>query len=58
MERFRVGQLKYKQKAQKIQKFQRSQGRQKIKVFPKGTTWPKILHLKPQLFSICNKRNF
>ena len=36
-ERFWVGQLQYKQKAQKILKFQRSQGRQKIKVFPQGT---------------------
>ena len=37
MERFLVGQLQYKEKAQKILKFKRSQGRQKFKVFPKGT---------------------
>ena len=37
MEKFWAGQLQYKQKAQKILKFQRSQGRQKIKVFPQGT---------------------
>ena len=37
MERFRVGKLHYEQKAQKILKFQLSQGRQKIKVFPQGT---------------------
>ena len=37
VERFRVGQLQYKQEAQKILKFQRSQGRQKIKVFPHST---------------------
>ena len=37
MEIFWVGQFKYKQKAQKILKIQRSQGRQKIKVFPQGT---------------------
>ena len=37
MERFLVGQLQYKQNAQKTLKVQRSQGRQKIKVFPLGT---------------------
>ena len=37
MERFLAGQFQYKQKAQKILKFQRSQGRQKMKVFPQGT---------------------
>ena len=37
MERFRAGQFQDKQKAQKILKFQRSQGRQKIKVFPQET---------------------
>ena len=37
MERFRVDQIQYKQKAQKILKFQESQGRQKIEVFPQGT---------------------
>ena len=53
MERFRVGQLQYKQKAQKILKSQQSQERQKkLRLFPNGPTWPKILNLKPQLFSI------
>ena len=37
VERFWVGQIQYKQKAQKILKFQQPQGRQKIKVFPQGT---------------------
>ena len=37
MERFWLGQFQYKQKTQKILKFQRSQGRQKMKVFPQGT---------------------
>ena len=38
VERFWVGQLQYKQKAQKILEFQRSQGRQKkIKVFSQGS---------------------
>ena len=37
VERFFTRQFQYKQKAQKILKFQRSQGRQKIKAFPQGT---------------------
>ena len=42
---------------------QQSQRRQKIKVFPQRTyiiwpTWPKILHIKPQLSLFYNKRNF
>ena len=59
VERFWVGRLQYKQKAQKILKFQQSQGRQKNKVFP-----PKDLHgpkcyTKNLNYSIFyNKRNF
>ena len=37
VEKFQEGQLQYQQKAQKILKFRRSEGRQKIKVFPQGT---------------------
>ena len=37
MERFWLGQFQYKQKAQKILKFQRSQGRQKNEGFSQGT---------------------
>ena len=46
-----VGQLKYKQKAQKILKFQRSQGRQKSKHFTQGTYMAQNFMPKRQLFS-------
>ena len=44
--------LEYKQKAQKILNFQRSQGRQKIKVFPQGTYMAQ--NLIPKTSTILN----
>ena len=59
VERFWAGQLQYNQKAQKIVKFQRCQGRRKIKGFSRrDPTWSKMLYLKTQLFLFYNKRNF
>ena len=38
--------------------FSNLKGDKKLRFFPNGPTWPKILHLKPQLSLFYNKRNF